>query len=93
MELAAGVSEASDAVRARVVSARARLRSGVPRRTREADDLLSHAVDRLALSGRGRARVARVAQTVAALAGAEHAEAAHVAEALTYRTPRELEVR
>jgi len=93
VELAAGASEASDAVRARVVSARARLRSGVPRRTREADDLLSHAVDRLALSGRGRARVARVAQTVAALAGAEHAEAAHVAEALTYRTPRELEVR
>ena len=92
-ELAAGPSEASEAVRARVLSARVRLSSTVPRRSEEADELLSRAVDRLALSGRGRARVARVAQTVAALAGAERVETEHVGEALTYRTPRELEVR
>jgi len=47
-------------------------------------------VERLPLSGRGRARVARVARTIAALAGAEQVEAEHLAEALSYRAPREL---
>ena len=52
--------------------------------------LLSRAVDRLPLSGRGRARVARAARTIAALAGAEQVHAEHVAEALAYR-PNALE--
>jgi magnesium chelatase family protein len=52
--------------------------------------LLSRAVDRVPLSGRGRARVGRVARTIAALAGAEHVEPEHVAEALSYRSPQEL---
>ena len=63
------------------------------RLTREADELLARAVERLPLSGRGRARVARVAQTAAALAGAERAGAEHVAEALSYRAPSELVTR
>jgi predicted ATPase with chaperone activity len=42
------------------------------------------------LSARGRTRVARVAATAAALAKSEHVEADHVAEALAYRTPREV---
>jgi magnesium chelatase family protein len=52
--------------------------------------LLTLAVERLPLSGRGRARVARVAATVAALAGAMRIEPDHLAEALSYRPPREL---
>jgi predicted ATPase with chaperone activity len=34
--------------------------------------------------------VARVATTIAALAGADEVESAHVAEALSYRAPKEL---
>jgi magnesium chelatase family protein len=92
-ELAATPGESSAAVRERVVAARARLENGAPRRTSEAEALLSNAVERLPLSGRGRARVARVARTIAALAGSEAVEAEHVAEALSYRSPKELEVR
>jgi predicted ATPase with chaperone activity len=44
----------------------------------------------MALSGRGRARVARVACSIAALAGAEEIERGHLAEALSYRIPPEL---
>jgi len=89
-ELAAGPSEASAVVRERVVAARDRLAHGAPRRTRAADELLARAVERVPLSGRGRARVARVARTIAALAGADAIEAEHVAEALSYRSPTEL---
>ena len=67
-ELSAGPAEASAPVRARVGDARGRLAGPPLRRTREADALLDRAVERLPLSGRGRARVARVARTVAALA-------------------------
>jgi magnesium chelatase family protein len=91
-ELAAGPSEASEAVRRRVVEARERLVAGPPRRSPDAEDLLTRAVERLPLSGRGRVRVARVAQTISALAGADETLPTHLSEALSYRTPRELEV-
>src|SRR5687768_7422349 len=77
-ELAGAPAEASEPVRARVRTARDRLLTAVPQRTTAADDLLTRAVERLPLSARGRARVARVARTAAALAGAERVEAEHV---------------
>jgi magnesium chelatase family protein len=89
-ELQAGRGEPSVAVRERVVTARTRLCDAPPPRTPAADTMLTRAVDRLRLSGRGRAKVAGVAATIAALAGAEAVEPAHVAEALTYRAPDEL---
>jgi magnesium chelatase family protein len=89
-ELAAGPAEPSAAVAERVSSARELLAVAPLRRTREADVMLSDAVERLPLSGRGRARVARVARTIAALAAAEQVANEHVAEALAYRAPREL---
>jgi magnesium chelatase family protein len=90
-ELAAGPSEPSAAVAERVDAGRELLAVHAPRRTSEADELLACAVERLPLSGRGRARVARVARTAAALAGSESVRPEHVAEALAYRSPRELE--
>jgi len=90
VELAAGPAEASAPVAVRVAAAHERLDGPVLRRSSDADELLSRAVERLPLSGRGRARVARVGRTIAALAGAERVEAEHVAEALAYRSPQEL---
>jgi magnesium chelatase family protein len=89
-ELDTGPQEASGAVRARVEPAAARLREHRPRLGGEARKLLLRAVDTLPLSARGRARVLRVAATIAALAGAETVEPQHVAEALSYRAPPEL---
>jgi magnesium chelatase family protein len=90
VELAASAAETSAPVAERVTAARVRLAAGPPQRTSEADELLSRAVERLPLSGRGRARVARVGRTIAALAGSEHVETEHLAEALAYRSPTEL---
>jgi magnesium chelatase family protein len=89
-ELAAGSGEPTSRVAERVGAARARLAQGIPALGADARQLLDRAVDRLGLSGRGRARVGRLAATAAALAGHETARAEHVAEALSYRPPAEL---
>ncbi len=90
-ELAAEPGEPSALVRSRVEAARVILRRGPLWLEPSAEELLGRAVERLPLSGRGRARVARVAQTIAALAAVERVAPEHVDEALSYRRPEELE--
>src|SRR5205823_651017 len=90
-ELAGGPAEPSAPVAGRVANARDLLRTTPPRRTPEADELLNRAVEKLPLSGRGRARVGRVARTAAALAGCADVLPEHVSEAIGYRSPRELD--
>ncbi len=90
VELAAAPSEASAPVRDRVESAREWIESGRPPWSKEATELLDRAVERLPLSGRGRARSRRVAETIAALAAKPEVAAEHLAEALSYRSPTEL---
>ncbi len=92
-ELSAAPGERSEAVRERVVAARGALRDSRIGMAADAEQLLGRAVERLPLSGRGRARVARVSRTIAALAGAERIASEHVAEALSYRSPAELTAR
>jgi magnesium chelatase family protein len=89
-ELAAPPGERSAPVRTRVGDARARLAESPPPLSEPAAELLTRAVERLALSGRGRARVATVAVTIAALAASEVVGVDHLAEALSYRPPQEL---
>jgi magnesium chelatase family protein len=89
LELDGAAGEASAVVRERVEAAAVRLRDP-PSLSEPAAALLTRAVDSLPLSGRGRARVSRVAGTIAALAGAGTVAAEHVAEALSYRSPTEL---
>ena len=90
VELAAAPGEPSDPVRHRVAAARERLDAGHAEWTKEATELLDRAVERLPLSGRGRARSRRVAETIAALAAEPAVGAEHLAEALAYRSPTEL---
>jgi magnesium chelatase family protein len=90
-ELSAAADEASEAVRARVGAARSMFRCGETPLAAPAEALLDRAVERLPLSGRGRARVLRVAGTIAACTGSDAVAAEHVAEALSYRSPSELE--
>ena len=84
------LGEESASVAARVLAAAERLGESRPKATPAARDLLARAVDSLGLSARGHARVGRVAGTIAALADAERVEPAHVAEALSYRSPADL---
>jgi magnesium chelatase family protein len=88
-ELNGSLGEGSAVVRRRVEAAAIRLRDP-PSFSEQATELLTRAVDSLPLSGRGRARVARVAGTISALAGAGTVASEHVAEALSYRSPTEL---
>jgi magnesium chelatase family protein len=79
--------EPSEGVRKRVAEAGARKR---PSLAPAAEELLDRAVDSLPLSARGRAKVGRVAATIALLAGAASVGPEHVAEALSYRSPSDL---
>jgi magnesium chelatase family protein len=89
-ELERPSGEASEPVRHRVEAASERAGGERLRRSKDASELLSRAVERLPLSARGRARVARVARTAALLAGSAEVSVEHVAEALSFRSPTEL---
>ena len=53
--------------------------------TSDAERVLGDAVDAMHLTGRGFDRALKVARTIADLAGADHVDRPHVAEALSYR--------
>jgi magnesium chelatase family protein len=88
-EVRASVAMARDHARARQGTLNARLGAADVARhcTPEAaaNALLAKAVTRLGLSARAFHRVAKVARTIADLAGSDAIEAGHVAEALGYR--------
>jgi magnesium chelatase family protein len=92
-ELAAPPGEESEAVRFRVSVGRQQLEARRADWSKEATELLDRAVERLPLSGRGRARARSVAETIAALAGEPAVGADRLAEALSYRSPTELSAR
>jgi magnesium chelatase family protein len=93
--------EPSEAVRQRVMQARARrlargadaglagprhaLHAGGMQLDREARRLLVQSIDALGLSLRAYGKVQRVARTIADLEGSERIQIAHVAEAVSYR--------
>lgn len=94
-------AESSGVVRERVTRCRARQleRTGVSnarmnhkqirqycRLPEAAQKLLDSAIDKLGLSARAHDRILKVARTIADLAGAERIEAAHLGEAIGYRT-------
>jgi len=89
-EVAGPAGEPSASVASRVIRAAERLAAAPPPASETARDLLTRAVDSLGLSARGHARVGRVAATIAALAAADRIDPAHVAEALSYRSPSDL---
>jgi magnesium chelatase family protein len=86
-----GPGESSASVASRVLVARElrRSRAGTPvipeQLPEDARRLLAAAVERMKLSARGTARVARVALTIACLAGRTEVRSRDVAEALQYR--------
>ena len=94
------VSESSELVRQRVAVARERqqqrqqqansqLQGEALQQHAQVNDglkqFLSHAIDRLGLSGRGYHRIVRVARTIADLAGEVEISHDHIAEALAFR--------
>lgn len=88
-ELAAAAGESTASVAVRVSAAQTVFAGSGHAVTRAAANVLDRAVDKLPLSGRGRARSLRVATTIAALAGSDLVAPEHVAEALSYRAPAE----
>jgi magnesium chelatase family protein len=99
-------SESSAEIRARVTAARARqlARQGAPNAQMSGNGLAAHcaldgagaellraAYDRFALSARAYSRILKVARTIADLAGRPRIEAAHLAEAIRYRSSGMLE--